>query len=120
MFYGLAVLALVVFGRPGQAAEIARFAPDCIVLFRELARSDAISRSSKIVVVLTLAYLLMPIDLVPDFIPVAGYLDDALVVALALRFILRRVDVEAIIGCWRGTPSGLRAVMRVAGASTER
>jgi len=62
-----------------------------------------------------LVYLLSPIDLIPDFIPVLGYADDALVVAIALRFATRRAGSAAIERHWPGTPAGLRAVLRLAG-----
>jgi uncharacterized membrane protein YkvA (DUF1232 family) len=62
-----------------------------------------------------LVYLISPIDLIPDFIPILGYADDALVVAIALRFATRRAGREAIAQHWPGTPAGLTAVLRLAG-----
>ena len=62
-----------------------------------------------------IAYLAMPVDLVPDFLPVVGYADDALVVAFALRSVVRAAGPEAIDRHWTGTPQGLLAVRRLAG-----
>jgi uncharacterized membrane protein YkvA (DUF1232 family) len=63
---------------------------------------------------LLLGYLALPVDLVPDFIPVIGYADDAVVVALALRSVVRRAGPEALERNWPGTPDGLAAVLRLA------
>jgi uncharacterized membrane protein YkvA (DUF1232 family) len=65
--------------------------------------------------VLLLVYLVLPIDLIPDFIPVVGYADDAVVVALALRSVVRAAGAGAIERHWPGTPQGLDAIMRLAG-----
>jgi len=64
---------------------------------------------------LLLAYLVLPIDLIPDFIPVIGYADDAIIVALALRSVARRAGLEVLEDHWPGTPAGLGAVLRAAG-----
>ena len=76
-------------GRRTNARALAGFIPDCIVLVRRLLRDPRVPRWRKVALALVLAYLLMPIDLVPDFIPVAGQLDDAIVVWLALRGLWR-------------------------------
>ncbi|MFD0664493.1 YkvA family protein [Thermocatellispora tengchongensis] len=65
--------------------------------------------------VLLLAYLAMPFDLVPDFVPVLGQADDAIVVALVLRSVVRRAGIEAVRGHWPGTEDGFRALCRLAG-----
>src|SRR5256714_5393217 len=83
--YALLVLLLVVAGRRGQARALARFVPDCAVLFRRLMADRRISRRRKALLGLLVAYLAMPFDLVPDFIPVAGQLDDAVLVGLTPR-----------------------------------
>ena len=86
--YLVAVAALIVAGRRTHARALAGFIPDCIVLFHRLLRDPRVPRRRKIAVGLVLAYLVMPIDLVPDFIPVAGQLDDAILVALVIRGML--------------------------------
>jgi uncharacterized membrane protein YkvA (DUF1232 family) len=79
----------VIAGRRTDARALAGFIPDCIVLVHRLLRDPRVPLWRKVVLALVLAYLIMPIDLVPDFIPVAGQLDDAILVALALRGLWR-------------------------------
>lgn len=80
---------LLLNGRRQDARALAGFVPDCIVLFRRLLADERVPRSRKLLIVAATGYLAMPFDLVPDFIPVAGQLDDLLVVALVLRSVLR-------------------------------
>jgi uncharacterized membrane protein YkvA (DUF1232 family) len=113
--YAAFVLALVASGRRSQARAVAGFLPDCVVLLRRLAGDPRVSRRRKAVLWLVVAYLAMPFDLVPDFIPVAGQLDDAIVVALALRSLVRGGGEELVRGHWPGPPSSLAVVLRMAG-----
>ncbi len=83
------VLALLLMGRREDIRAIARTIGDAIASLRRTLADPAVPRSRKVVLWLALAYVLMPIDLVPDFLPVIGQLDDVIVVALALRFALR-------------------------------
>jgi uncharacterized membrane protein YkvA (DUF1232 family) len=92
-----------------------RLLPDLVRLLKRLAADASLPRGVRIRLCLLLAYLAMPIDLVPDFIPVLGYADDAVVVALALRSVTRRAGPEAIARHWPGTPDGLVAIRRLAG-----
>jgi uncharacterized membrane protein YkvA (DUF1232 family) len=112
--YAAAVLALVVAGRRTDAAALARFIPDCVVLVRRLAADPALPRASRLALVALAGYLVLPFDLVPDFIPVAGQLDDAILVALVLRHVLRAAGPEAVGRCWPGPERSLRAVLRLA------
>jgi uncharacterized membrane protein YkvA (DUF1232 family) len=80
-----------------------------------LAGDRAVSIGVRIWLGLLVVYLLSPIDLIPDFIPVIGLVDDALAVAIALRFATRRAGREAIGRHWPGTPDGLAALLRLAG-----
>jgi uncharacterized membrane protein YkvA (DUF1232 family) len=84
-------------------------------LFARLARDRCVPRHQRIALVLLGAYLASPIDLVPDFIPVVGYLDDAIIVALMLRWILRTCEVETIRSRWPGPPASFALVLRLAG-----
>ncbi len=106
---------LVAMGRRAEARALARFVPDCVVLLRGLLGDDRLPRRGRVAVVILLAYLAMPFDLVPDFIPVAGQLDDVLVIALALRVVLRSAGPELIRKHWRGSPESLRAMLRLSG-----
>lgn len=88
--------------------------PDCAVLLRRLLRDPRVPRRAKGVLALALAHTLLPFDLVPDFIPVAGQLDDVLVVAAALAFVVRRAGREVVVELWPGSERGLRAVLALA------
>ena len=83
--YSVLVGWLVARGRREDARALATFIPDCIVLVSRLAREPRVPRRRKLLLVGLVAYLSLPFDLVPDFIPVAGQLDDVIIVALVLR-----------------------------------
>jgi uncharacterized membrane protein YkvA (DUF1232 family) len=112
--YLAAILILIVLGRRTEARALAGFIPDCVGLFRRLLADARVPRSRKFALVLLIAYLALPIDLVPDFIPFAGQLDDAILAALALRFVLRGAGPQLLVEHWRGPPDGLRVLMRIA------
>ena len=88
LVWALLIVTLVALGRRDWAVAVARFIPDCIAFFRARLRDRETPRRHKALIVLLLAYLAMPFDLVPDFIPVAGQLDDAIAVAVVLRVLL--------------------------------
>jgi uncharacterized membrane protein YkvA (DUF1232 family) len=108
------VLALVLAGRRSDARALAAFIPDCIVLFRRLLGDPRVSGWRKATIVILIGYLAMPIDLVPDFIPVAGQLDDAIVVAFMLRTVLRSGGPELLREHWPGPDASLAVVSRLA------
>ena len=114
VLYGLAVLALVLAGRRTDARALAGFIPDCIVLVRRLLRDERVPRSRKLLLGVLLAYLAMPFDLVPDFIPVAGQLDDAIVTAVVLRAVLRAGGDELLREHWPGPERSRDLVARLA------
>jgi uncharacterized membrane protein YkvA (DUF1232 family) len=106
------------FRRSGEAATMRgalRLLPDLIRLLRRLAADRSLPKGVRVRLVFLLAYLLSPIDLIPDLIPVLGYADDAVIVAIALRSVVRRAGPDALERHWPGTPDGLRAVRRLAG-----
>jgi uncharacterized membrane protein YkvA (DUF1232 family) len=113
--YAAVVAGLLVAGRRGDARALAAFIPDCMVLFRALLRDPRVPMGRKVLLAALVAYLAMPIDLVPDFIPVAGQLDDAIIVALVLRSVLRSGGQELLREHWRGPDRSLDAVLRLAG-----
>lgn len=112
--YAAFVLVLVAVGRRSEARLLAGFIPDCLVLFRRLLADERAPRSRKLALLLMLGYLALPIDLVPDFIPVAGQLDDAILAALVLRFVLRAGGPGLIDEHWPGPPAGARLIKRLA------
>lgn len=110
--WGAAVLALVAGGRRSQARELAILVPNLLVLFRGLLGDPRVPRSAKVWLWLAVAWIASPIDLVPEFIPIAGPLDDAIVAALALRHLLRRTDRRVLFEHWRGEAATLEAILR--------
>ncbi len=118
LVYAGLLVAMVVAGRSGVARDVARFIPDCIALVRGLLRDPRVPRRHKRLLGVLIGYLALPFDIVPDFIPVAGHLDDALVVVLALRVVLRGSGSELVREHWRGPESSLALVLRFAGAQS--
>ena len=112
--YAAIVVALVIAGRRADARALATFVPDCVVLCKRLLADGRVSKWRKAVVALVLAYLLSPIDLIPDFVPVAGQLDDAIVVAVALRMLLRGCGVALLREHWSGPDRSLELVTTLA------
>ena len=92
-----------------------RLLPDLLRLIRRLAADKTVPRGVRIRLVLLLIYLASPIDLVPDFIPVIGYADDILIVALVLRSVIRRAGPGALDRHWPGGPAGLHLLHRLTG-----
>ena len=88
----LALAAVLLIARPrgGRLADFMRLLPDTLRLFRALLQDPAVPISAKAWVWFLLGYIAMPLDLVPDFIPVLGYADDAILAAIVLRTVLRR------------------------------
>jgi uncharacterized membrane protein YkvA (DUF1232 family) len=115
LVYVLFVVWLIVAGRKEEARAVAGLVPDFVVLFRRLLSDGRVSRRRKVVLAALIPYLAMPFDLVPDFIPVAGYLDDAVIVAFVLRYVLRGSGPELIKEHWPGPPTSLALVLRLAG-----
>src|SRR5438067_1700157 len=106
-------------GRRTDARALAGFVPDCVVLFGRLIRDPRVPRRSKLLVAALIPYLALPFDLIPDFIPVVGQLDDALLVAFVLRRVVRRTDPELVRVLWPGPEGSLRLVLRLAGSTLE-
>jgi uncharacterized membrane protein YkvA (DUF1232 family) len=109
------VVTLIVAGRRPSLRDVARFVPDCIVLVTRLLGDPRVPRRHKLLLGALVGYLAFPFDLVPDFIPVAGYLDDALLVALTLRTVLRGTSSELLREHWPGPESSLALLPRFAG-----
>ena len=109
------VVMLIVAGRRPSLRDVARFIPDCIVLVTRLLGDPRVPRRHKLLLGALVGYLAFPFDLVPDFIPVAGYLDDALFVALTLRAVLRGTGGGLLREHWPGPESSLALLPRFAG-----
>jgi uncharacterized membrane protein YkvA (DUF1232 family) len=92
-----------------------RLVPDLLRLLKRLAADRTLPRGIRVRLVLLIGYLAMPIDLVPDFIPVLGYADDVVVVAIVLRSVVRAAGPEALERHWPGTPEGLHVIRMLCG-----
>jgi uncharacterized membrane protein YkvA (DUF1232 family) len=115
--YAAFVLALLAAGRREQARALAGFVPDCAVLCRRLVGDERVPLAHKLALGALAAYLLVPVDLVPDYIPVAGQLDDALLLAIVLRVVLRRAGPDVIAEHWPGSARACEPILRLAGRS---
>jgi uncharacterized membrane protein YkvA (DUF1232 family) len=117
LVWAAVVAGFAIAGRREWARAIARLVPDCVVLLRRLLADDRVPRRHKVLLWLLLAYLLFPLDLVPDVIPVAGQLDDAVVACLALRAVVRGAGASVVRDSWPGPPETLRLVLQAAGVA---
>jgi uncharacterized membrane protein YkvA (DUF1232 family) len=96
---------------PGLLRDLAAFVPDCVTTIRRLRRDPRVPRRAKVAVALAGLWLLSPIDLLPEFLPVIGPLDDVLVVALALRYAAQQVPREVLVEAWPGEPRLLECLL---------
>lgn len=112
--YASGIVALIVLGRRTDARALAGFVPDCLVLVKRLLVDRRLPRRHKLLLMGVAAYLAMPIDLVPDFVPVAGQLDDAILVALVLRTVLQSAGEPLLDEHWPGPAASLRVIHRLA------
>ena len=113
----LGLLAALLVARPkgNLLGEALRLLPDLLRLLRRLAADSDVPRGARVRLGLLLGYLAVPFDLVPDFVPVLGYADDAIVVSLVLRSVVRRAGAPLVRHHWPGTDDGLAALARLTG-----
>ena len=119
LLYGLGMLVaswalLVILAArlpEGSMKELARFLPDCVVAVRRLRNDPRVPRSAKVAVILAGLWVVSPIDLIPEFLPVIGPLDDVVVVALAFRYAARRVPRAVMLEAWPGKASVIERVL---------
>ena len=117
----LALIVALVLIRPkgNLLRESLRILPDLVRLLKNLTTDPTLPRGVRVRLGLLMAYLALPIDLIPDFIPVLGFADDAIVVVAVLRSVVRRVGLEPLRGQWTGTPDGFAALCRLAGLQSQ-
>jgi uncharacterized membrane protein YkvA (DUF1232 family) len=119
----LALIVALLWARPTGSStlkEAVRLLPDTIRLLRRLATDASLPRGVRVRLWLLFAYLAIPIDLVPDFLPIIGYADDAIIVAAVLRSVARKAGPDAVRGHWPGTPDGLASLWRLGGLDRDR
>jgi len=109
----LVVGLLLVRPRGGLLTEAVRILPDLLRLLRRLAADPDLPRGVRVRLWLLLAYLALPIDLIPDFIPVLGYADDAIIATAVLRSVVRRAGLDAVRAHWPGSDDGFAALRRL-------
>ncbi|HSU11693.1 MAG TPA: DUF1232 domain-containing protein, partial [Pseudonocardia sp.] len=100
-------LVLIVLARrlpPGVAKDLAGFLPDCVTAMRTLRTDPRVPRRAKIALLVAVLWVLSPIDLIPEFLPVIGPLDDVIAVALLLRYAGRTVPRQVLLDAWPGDP----------------
>jgi uncharacterized membrane protein YkvA (DUF1232 family) len=102
---------------PGIMRDLAAFIPDCVTTIRRLRNDPSVPRRAKIAVLVAGVWVASPIDLIPEFLPVIGPLDDIVVVVLALRYAGRQVPREVILAAWPGEPRLLERLLGPAKAS---
>jgi len=95
--------------------DMLRLLPDVLRLLKRLATDPQLPRRIRIVLIVLLAFIASPIDLIPDFIPVIGFADDVIITALVLRWVSRTAGADALAAHWPGTPDGLGALLRLCG-----
>jgi uncharacterized membrane protein YkvA (DUF1232 family) len=114
-YLGLVAALLAARPKGSLLGEAVRLLPDLLRLVRRLAGDSRLPRAVRVRLALLLGYLVFPIDLVPDFVPVLGYADDAIIVSLVLRSVVRRAGAPVVRHHWPGTDAGLAALARVTG-----
>lgn len=109
--YAITVAALVLVGRRTAARELAMLLPNLVLLFKDLIRDPRVPKGSKALLLFGAAYIASPIDLIPEFIPLLGPLDDAVVAALILRHLAHRAGPEVVLEHWRGDPGTIAPLL---------
>jgi uncharacterized membrane protein YkvA (DUF1232 family) len=115
--YVIFVGALYLMGRRTAARELVTLLPNLLRLFKGLIGDPRVPRRSKALLIVSAAWVASPIDLIPEFIPVLGPLDDAVVAALILRHLVRTAGREVIAEHWQGDPGTLDRLVRLSGIS---
>lgn len=110
--WALGIALLFALGRRSQARELATLIPNLVVLFKGLLQDARVSRRTKGWLWFAVVWLVSPVDLIPEFIPFLGPLDDAVVAALVLRHMLRTTDRTVLAEHWRGEPATLERITR--------
>jgi len=115
----LVTAVIVICPRRGSLRQAFRLLPDALRLVRRLASDRTLPRGIRVRLALLLAYLALPVDLIPDVIPVIGYADDAIIVIAVLRSVVRRAGIDPVRAHWPGTDDGFSVLMRLTGIGNQ-
>jgi uncharacterized membrane protein YkvA (DUF1232 family) len=113
----VAVAVLLLLGRKTLARELITLLPNLVRLFRGLLSDARVPRSSKVLLVLGALWLGSPIDLIPEFLPGIGAIDDAVIAGLVLRHVVKRAGPDVVRDHWQGDPRTIGVLLRAAGLS---
>ena len=105
------IASLAIAGKRSAARELVTLVPNLVLLFKGLLRDPRVPRGSRLLIGFAAAWIASPIDLIPEFIPVAGPLDDVIVAALVLRHLLRAAGSDVVREHWRGDPAVLDRIL---------
>ena len=120
IWLALVITLAVLRPRGGLLREALRLLPDVLRLLRRLAADPTLPRGARIRLALLIGYLALPFDLIPDFIPVLGYADDAIIVTAVLRSVVRVAGLDSVRVHWPGTQDGFEAVARLTGLTKQQ
>ena len=111
----LALILSLAIRRPkgNLLKEALRLLPDLLRLLKRLTADRTLPTGVRVLVALLVVYLALPIDIIPDFVPVLGYADDAIIVVLVLRSVCRRIRIGELRAAWPGTDEGFAALCRL-------
>lgn len=111
VLYLIAIGALLLLGRKTAARELAMLIPNLVLLFKDLVGDPRVPKGSKALLIFGAAWIASPIDLIPEFIPFLGPLDDAVIAALILRHLVRKAGPEVVLEHWRGDPATIAPLL---------
>lgn len=112
--WALSCAVMVLFAHrlpPGLLRDLAEFLPACVTTARTLRKDPAVPRRAKVALVVAIVWVLSPIDLIPEFLPVIGPLDDVVAVVLLLRYAARGIPRETLLEAWPANPRLLNRLL---------
>ena len=119
-FWTVTIVTLFLLGRKVAARRVLELVPASVALFRGLLADPRVSLGSKLALAVGIAWIVSPIDLIPEFVPFFGPLDDAIVCVLVVRYVVRHAGTEVVGSHWRGDQATLKLLLRIAGVTRHR
>lgn len=112
--WALSALAMMLFAHRlprGLLRDLAEFLPACVTTARALRRNPAVPRRAKVALLVAIVWVLSPIDLLPEFLPVIGPLDDVVAIVLLLRYAARSIPRDVLLDAWPANPRLLERLL---------